>query len=80
MQSECGFGPLYDVSDETDIIPDILLDLEYKDNDLVKGFFGVENVTIAGISINQTVAFADWSAWRGDGTMSGMLGLGYPAL
>jgi hypothetical protein len=41
---------------------------------------GTEEVTTAGITVDQEVALVTAAAWEGDGTTSGLMGLAYPAL
>ena len=41
---------------------------------------GWESVTVAGLSVNQTVPVVNYAAWEGDGTTSGLIGLAYEAM
>lgn len=41
---------------------------------------GTEEVTVAGITVDQEVALVTAAAWEGDGATSGLMGLAYPAL
>lgn len=44
------------------------------------GVFGYENVTVAGITVEQQVALVNYSYWFGDSVTSGLMGLSYPLL
>lgn len=50
------------------------------DGEFLSGIFGYENTTLAGLTVNQTIALVDYAAWFGDTVTSGLLGLAYPAL
>lgn len=50
------------------------------DGEFLSGIFGYENTTLAGLTVNQTIALVNYAAWFGDTVTSGLLGLAYPAL
>jgi len=76
----CAFGPTYTVSDTFTQIPDENFNITYGDGEFLTGIIGTEEVTLAGITVKQTVAVVNVAAWEGDGTTSGLIGLAYPAL
>jgi len=79
-EADCSFGPTYTVTPEFVEIPGENFNITYGDGEFLSGIFGYENVTVAGISINQTVPIVNFAAWDGDGETSGLIGLAYPAL
>lgn len=79
-ESECGFGTPYTIDSTFEEIPGEIFNITYGDGETVTGFFGTERVTLAGITVNQTIALGNYSGWFGDGTTSGLTGLAYPAL
>lgn len=76
----CDFGPTYTVTDTFTQIANENFDITYGDGEYLTGIIGTEDVTLAGITVNQTVAIVNYAAWYGDGTTSGLVGLAYPAL
>jgi hypothetical protein len=51
------------------------------DGTFVSGAYGLEDVTIGGITAHsQRLAIVNYTYWRGDNQSSGLLGLGYPYL
>jgi len=76
----CNFGPTYNVTDTFVQIPDENFNITYGDGEFLTGIIGTEEVTLAGITVEQTVALVNYAAWDGDGTTSGLIGLAYPAL
>jgi Eukaryotic aspartyl protease len=76
----CGFGPTYNVTDTFVQIPDENFNITYGDGEFLTGIIGTEEVTLAGLTVKQTVALVNYAAWDGDGTTSGLIGLAYPAL
>ena len=76
----CGFGPTYTITDTFTKIPDENFNITYGDGEFLTGIIGTEDVTLAGITVKQTVAVVDFAAWEGDSTTSGLIGLAYPAL
>lgn len=79
-ESACGFGPTYTIDSTFKEIPGEFFNITYGDGEFLLGFFGTETVTLAGITVQQTIALANYSGWYGDGTTSGLTGLAYPAL
>lgn len=79
-EAYCNFGPTYNVTDSFVQIPNENFNITYGDGEFLTGVIGYENVTLAGISVNQTVAIVNYAAWNGDNTTSGLTGLAYPSL
>ena len=79
-QEACGFGPLYSETSSFQKVPSQRFNITYVDGEFLNGTIGWENVSLAGITFNQTVAVVDYAAWFGDGTSSGLLGLAYPSI
>jgi len=79
-EAYCDFGPAYNVTDTFSQIPDENFNITYGDGEFLTGIVGYENVTLAGITVNQTVSLVNYAAWEGDNTTSGLIGLAYPAL
>ncbi|CZR50183.1 related to pepsin II-1 precursor [Phialocephala subalpina] len=79
-EAYCEFGPTYNVTDTFSQIPDENFNITYGDGEFLTGIVGYEEVTLAGITVNQTVSLVNYAAWEGDGTTSGLIGLAYPAL
>ena len=50
------------------------------DGSFVTGIFGFQDVTLAGVTVNQQIAIVDQAAWQGDGVSSGLIGLAYPSI
>ncbi|KAL9131294.1 MAG: hypothetical protein Q9217_000729 [Psora testacea] len=79
-QSACEFGPLYKQTSTFKPIPDQNFDVSYTDGETLRGTFGTEDVTVAGIQVkDQQIALVDYAAWYGDTVTSGLLGLAFPA-
>ncbi|KAF4237564.1 hypothetical protein CNMCM8980_004616 [Aspergillus fumigatiaffinis] len=79
-QSECEFGPAYAPNTTFHEIVGELLDIKYADREILSGVIGTENVTLAGITVNQTIGVIDYAGWYGDSVTSGLMGLAYSAL
>lgn len=79
-QAYCAFGPTYDVTDAFQEIPGETFNITYGDGEFLGGVLGYEEVTLAGITVNQTVAIVDFAAWDGDNTTSGLVGLAYAGM
>jgi len=79
-ESECAFGPLYTKSSTFKSISGETFSIEYGDLETLNGVFGTEDVTIAGITVDQQIALVTKADWEGDGTTSGLMGLAYPPL
>jgi Eukaryotic aspartyl protease len=76
----CGFGPTYNTTKTFSQVPDENFNITYGDNEFLTGIIGHEKVTLAGITVKQTIAIVNLAAWYGDGTTSGLVGLAYPSL
>jgi hypothetical protein len=79
-EAYCDFGPTYNVTDSFTQIPDENFNITYGDGEFLTGIVGYENVTLAGITVNQTIALVNYAAWEGDNTTSGLTGFAYPSL
>ncbi|RHZ53927.1 pepsin-like aspartic protease [Aspergillus thermomutatus] len=79
-QSACAFGPTYSPDSTFHQIDGEYLDIKYADGEILSGVIGTENVTLAGITVNQTIGLVDYAGWYGDGVTSGLMGLAYPSL
>jgi len=81
-ESECLFGSTYNYAQSKSFqkIPNQNFNISYLDGEYLTGIFGKENVTLAGISVNQQIAVVDKAAWFGDSFTSGLVGLAYPAI
>jgi Eukaryotic aspartyl protease len=76
----CAFGPTYTVDDTFVQIPGENFNITYGDGEFLTGILGWQNVTLAGLTVNQTVPLVNFAAWYGDGETSGLLGLAYPGM
>lgn len=80
-EADCYFGPVFNGTFDEGAIADENFDIEYGDGEFLTGVFGYENVTVAGITVDQQqVALVNYSYWDGDGVSSGLMGLAYPLL
>jgi hypothetical protein len=79
-ESECAFGTPYTLDSTFSEIEGEFFNITYGDGEFLTGIFGTETVTLAGITVHQTIALANRTGWDGDGTSSGLTGLAYPAL
>lgn len=79
-QSECAFGPAYSVDGNFRQVEGEYLDIKYADGEILSGVIGTETVTLAGITLNQTIGLVNYAGWYGDGVTSGLMGLAYPSL
>ncbi|TVY50709.1 putative aspartic-type endopeptidase, partial [Lachnellula cervina] len=77
-QAACAFSPAHTITPEFVQIPNENFNITYGDGEFLTGILGYENLTLAGIIVNTTIPVVDYAAWDGDGTSSGILGLGYP--
>ncbi|KAL6720259.1 hypothetical protein ACLMJK_002180 [Lecanora helva] len=79
-QSACEFGTPYKRTNTFRPIANENFEISYSDGEFLDGIFGKEKVTLAGVTVNdQQVALVEKGSWEGDGTSSGVLGLGFPA-
>ncbi|GFF40251.1 probable aspartic-type endopeptidase AFUA_3G01220 [Aspergillus udagawae] len=74
-QSECQFGQAYSPDTTFGEIDGEYLDVKYADGEILSGIIGTENVTLAGITVDQTIGVVDYAGWYGDGVTSGLMGL-----
>ena len=73
----CSFGPVYTPDETFQQIPNVHFGDSYTDLSYAYGILGHEQVTVAGLALNnQTIGIAKEAALVGDKTLSGMLGLG----
>ncbi|PMD38215.1 acid protease [Hyaloscypha variabilis F] len=79
-EAYCDFGPYYTKSSTFTAISGETFSIEYGDGEYLTGIMGTEEVTVAGITVDQEIALVTAAAWEGDGTTSGLIGLAYPAL
>ncbi len=82
-QSACGFGELYDSSKGlfTNISGEVFSIGYFPENETLQGDMGYAPITMGGLTVpKQEVALVKQAAWTGDGSSSGLLGLGYPAI
>jgi hypothetical protein len=79
-QWACAFGPAYAPNTTFREIGGEYLDIKYADGEILSGVIGTENVTLAGITVNQTIGVVDYAGWYGDGVTSGLMGLAYSSL
>ena len=80
-EAECDFGPLYSRSQTFTPISDENFNISYGDGEFLTGTLGHEQVTLAGITVeNQEVGIVNYAAWEGDGVSSGLIGLAFPAI
>lgn len=78
--SNCAFGPTYTIDDTFSMIPNVNFNITYGDGSFLTGDFGIEEVTLGGITVNQQIAIVTHAGWQGDNTTSGLIGLAYPAM
>lgn len=80
-EADCGFGSTYNISKTFKQIPNENFNITYADLEVVTGIEGIEEVTLAGITVkNQQVGVVDVAAWNGDGVSSGLIGLAFPSI
>ncbi|PSR97771.1 aspartic peptidase domain-containing protein [Coniella lustricola] len=80
-EEDCSFGPVFNGTFDEGSIADENFNIEYGDGEFLTGVLGYENVTVAGITVqNQEVALVNYSYWFGDDVTSGLMGLAYPLL
>ncbi|KAG8528359.1 uncharacterized protein KY384_007277 [Bacidia gigantensis] len=79
-QSSCQLASTYTQSSTFYALNNLNFFTQYTDGETLRGTFGVDQVTVAGIKVkNQQIALVDNAAWNGDGSTSGLLGLAFPA-
>ncbi|CZR52460.1 uncharacterized protein PAC_02337 [Phialocephala subalpina] len=78
-QSVCAFGPLFQDAAALTPIPGIVMNQTYVSGEFMTGPMYLEQVTLGGLTINQTqVSIVTSAFWEGDGVNSGILGLSSP--
>jgi hypothetical protein len=79
-EAACDFGPVYTKDSSFSQISGETFSIEYGDGETLTGIFGTDEVTVAGIKVDQQVALVTSAEWQGDSTTSGLMGLAYPAM
>jgi Eukaryotic aspartyl protease len=82
-QKECRFGPSFNTSASPTFkqLGDQHFNISYADGEFLNGIMGIEEVSLAGITVpKQTVGVVDYAAWMGDTKSSGLVGLAYPSV
>lgn len=79
-EDECEFGTTYNLTSTFSEIPGENFNITYGDGEFLTGIFGTDDITLAGITVNQTMAVVNFAAWDGDGVSSGLVGFAYPSL
>ena len=79
-QAACKFGDTYNKTSTFQPVANENFAISYADGEYLKGSFGKEKVTVAGITVkDQQIAVLTSANWNGDGYSSGVLGLSFPA-
>jgi Eukaryotic aspartyl protease len=76
----CTFGPTYTPSKTFVQTPDENFNITYESGEFLTGILGTEEIKLAGLKVDSTIAVVDNAAFFGDGIFSGILGLAYPDL
>ncbi|RAL13386.1 acid protease [Aspergillus homomorphus CBS 101889] len=79
-ESECVFGPAWSPTSSFSKISGEEFSISYGDGEFATGVMGKDEVTLAGISVEQELAAVTKAYWTGDGTTSGLVGLAYPGI
>jgi hypothetical protein len=80
-ESQCGFGPTYSVSATAKQIDNRNFNISYADGERLNGQMITEDLTFAGITVeNQTMGLVTYAGWYGDDISSGLVGLAYASL
>jgi len=80
-EAECAFGPSYSVTATAEQIDDRNFNISYADGERLNGQMITEDLTFAGITVeNQTMGLVTYAGWYGDGASSGLVGLAYASL
>lgn len=76
---ECGFGKAYKQSPTFAAKGNERFSITYS-SESAAGVMGTETITLGGITVkDQKFALINTARWRGDGTSSGLVGLGFPS-
>ncbi|PYH83285.1 acid protease [Aspergillus uvarum CBS 121591] len=79
-ESTCAFGPTWSPTSSFAKISGEEFSISYGDGEFATGVMGKDEVTLAGISVEQELAGVTEAYWAGDGTTSGLVGLAYPGI
>jgi len=80
-ESNCGFGPTYSVTATAEQIDNRNFNISYADGERLNGQMITEDLTFAGITVdNQTMGLVTYAGWYGDDVSSGLVGLAYASL
>ncbi|KAI9815717.1 MAG: hypothetical protein M1827_002113 [Pycnora praestabilis] len=79
-ESDCNFGPTWNVTSGFSQIANENFNITYGDGEFLLGVLGYQQVTFAGITLTQEVAAVNFAAWEGDGISSGLVGMAFPAI
>ncbi|KEQ68890.1 acid protease, partial [Aureobasidium namibiae CBS 147.97] len=80
-EAECAFGPSYSVTATAEQIDNRNFNISYADGERLNGQMITEDLTFAGITVeNQTMGLVTYAGWYGDGASSGLVGLAYASL
>jgi len=80
-ESNCGFGPTYSVTATAEQIDNRNFNISYADGERLNGQMITEDLTFAGITVeNQTMGLVTYAGWYGDNVSSGLVGLAYASL
>ncbi|TIA10591.1 acid protease [Aureobasidium pullulans] len=80
-EEDCAFGPTYSLTSTASQIDNRNFNISYADGERLNGRMITEDLTFAGITVeNQTMGLVTEAGWYGDGASSGLLGLAYSTL
>ncbi|KAI4775617.1 acid protease [Aureobasidium sp. EXF-3400] len=80
-ESQCAFGPSYSLTATAKQIDNRNFNISYADGERLNGEMITEDLTFAGITVeNQTMGLVTYAGWYGDGASSGLVGLAYASL
>jgi hypothetical protein len=80
-ESQCAFGPSYSLTATAKQIDNRNFNISYADGERLNGEIITEDLTFAGITVeNQTMGLVTYAGWYGDGASSGLVGLAYASL
>ncbi|KAI0119391.1 acid protease [Daldinia grandis] len=80
-QKECAFGPLYKGDFPDGKVDNVNLNISYISGEYLNGPMGFANITVGNVTVpKQQFGLVDIAAFIGDGTSSGIIGLGLRGL
>ncbi|KAI4723941.1 acid protease [Aureobasidium sp. EXF-10728] len=80
-EADCMFGPAYSLTSTAEQISNRNFNISYADGERLNGEMITEDLTFAGITVeNQTMGLVTYAGWYGDGASSGLVGLAYASL